>query len=173
MIREAFQEAYEAQKNTPSSSPWIRLEVLIPEVSFLSWLDVQSFSQRFYWKSRDADVELASVGQAFSVSGMPGDDWEGTLEGVMASWKDAHSRLRLCGGVAFDPSLESAGPWAEFGSFQFFLPRVELLREGAQQWMACVLSQAEFQEMDVFETFWDGLGLVWTQDVFTDALQSS
>lgn len=105
----------------------VRLEAGLERADPLRWLSGRPERPRFYWSARDGNLEVAAVGAAEILDGVP----------------DSAGRLprgsRYYGGLRFDPARDPASEWEGFGSARFFLPRFELVREEGRTVFACNL----------------------------------
>lgn len=104
----------------------VRVEVPAAGANPLGWLRQQRELPRIYWSGRDGELEIAAAGVADS----RGD------AGLLPDLSDPD--IRYYGGMAFDPG-QSSQEWSTFGSSEFFLPRLELRREGDSSVLSCNL----------------------------------
>ncbi|MEW6050645.1 MAG: isochorismate synthase [Candidatus Zixiibacteriota bacterium] len=137
-----LREKLERNTETP-----VRQDVRIEAIDLLAWLAAQINSNKFYWKSREIELEIAGIGVAGRIS----LDADRSLADVEAQFvfPQAHGRTepRYFGGMRFDYSPSRKNPeWAPFGNALFILPQVELVRSGRDFYLACNLVRQSERE---------------------------
>lgn len=103
-------------------------------LDLLAWLSQQELQEKFYWKGRDG-FEVAAAGSLLMLSEPPRFD----------SGND--SPARLWGGHAF--SMKDDGLWRSFPRCAFFLPKVEIIRQGGKVELICHALDGELTEIQV------------------------
>ena len=113
----------------------VRLEIGVPDLNLLAWLERQVLPQKVYWSNRDRDLAVAGVGIADSVEPAAARDF-GALESL------ADTGLRYFGGFRFADvsAAETDSPWEAFGPGRFVLPRFEVCRHNGETVLACNLA---------------------------------
>ena len=147
------------QKPAPGV-PVVRIEQPVPVCNLLSWLEHQkspqlekslqrkeSNQQRSYWRDRDADIEIATLGQSWSMPvptrrELPeAADRAVSLINDSGAWAEKARSLLWLSFSDVDRMV-----WPTFGYGCVYLPRIEMLltRKGAT--LACYL-QAESEKL--------------------------
>lgn len=115
----------------------VRIERAVPPTDLLARLAAQPAGTKWYWAARDNAWATAGAGVAWRA----GAEGPGALDGVANPVKRiiaaSGDRVRVYGGLRFDGDREPAPAWRVFGSAQFFVPRLELRREGERFTLAC------------------------------------
>eukprot|EP00887_Chlorella_sp_A99_P005642 scaffold1.g5642.t1 len=84
---------------------------------------------------------VAGAGAAWLWRGEPGEALgEAVTEDMRRFLSAASPRLRAFGGARFDPGQIPAPEWAEFGSYCFFIPRLELTQASGCHLLACTVA---------------------------------
>lgn len=87
---------------------------------------------------------VAGAGAAWLWRGAPGEPLSaGVTADVQRFLSPASPRLRAFGGARFDPGAAPAPEWAEFGSYCFLIPRLELLEASGLHLLACTVAWDE------------------------------
>ena len=111
-----------------------RLEIPIPKMDLLRWLQGQTHTHRFYWSSPNREMEVAAVGLADSITTSESVDYKQLQVALDRRLQGASDQVRYYGATRFDGgSSKPSRVWLPFGSCTFFLPRFEIVqtREGA------------------------------------------
>jgi menaquinone-specific isochorismate synthase len=98
-----------------------RVEWPLRGVFHPGWLDVCGICPAIFWRSRDGNSERLAVGCLA----------EGGAEEISRYLGSAPTGVRAFGGGRFDPSQNISSIWEPFGAEQFFVPQMEIIREGA------------------------------------------
>ena len=117
----------------------VRVEVPVPPVDARAWLAGQDAPIKTYWRDRDTGFETAAIGAADIVTENTAPDgpaFSPVFDQLRRRLSCAHPDMRYYGGWAFD-SAPATGPWAEFGSYRFVLPRFEMSIKGHRAVFAC------------------------------------
>jgi menaquinone-specific isochorismate synthase len=96
----------------------------------LAWLRAQKSVERAYWQSRDGSLEIAAVGQAWTVNSRNTPGLAHGLAAVRTCLDEGAHGIRVIGGTAFDPTAPVSEPWQALGTYAFWVPRVEMVRRG-------------------------------------------
>ncbi|MBN1869267.1 MAG: isochorismate synthase [Candidatus Omnitrophica bacterium] len=112
-------------------SPFIRIELPIAEINILFWLYNQRAETRIYWSGRDGSFEFGAIGIADRLKGEGKTDHKELFDYVNSRLSSKYPRLRYYGGLCFDP-LRMSGEWGPFGTYQFVIPKFEILRTNGQ-----------------------------------------
>lgn len=96
----------------------------------------------FSWKPPNGP-EFIAVGSVFSISADGNNRFDRAVteatrlapEVNYETTERAVARPRLFGGAAFDPDQTGSGPWADFQSLQFFLPRIQVTQLDDQSFL--------------------------------------
>ncbi|PJC85520.1 isochorismate synthase [Vibrio sp. HA2012] len=121
-IRQAVTELTEQVKVAGDSDVRVTQPVSAGSIALIDWLNTQPLFPKFYWYSRNGEEEVAALGQICTFS---------EPEPAYALISDEQ---RIWGGRAFDGHT---GKNPDFPSAFFFLPQIELFRQG-EQWMLAV-----------------------------------
>jgi menaquinone-specific isochorismate synthase len=114
----------------------LRIEIPLQPVNAPAWLQAQETSERVYWGDRERAFEVAGIGAADVVADTDGAP-DRILERILPRLGSAHPHLRYYGGLRFNAGAAARGAWQDFRGGRFVLPRVELLNEGGQTYLAC------------------------------------
>ncbi len=122
-------------QNLSASPHWQRVvqPVMPTNTSLLAWL-ANNKGTRLYWRSRDSDLEVATVGVAtrFIVNRPSAlSECQRVLQDILKDMPTA----RVYGGMAFSP--QTSDHWPGFPGGELILPRFELVRENSQLSLVC------------------------------------
>lgn len=115
----------------------VRIERAIPAVDLIARLAARSAETKWYWAARDNAWAVAGAGAAWTCAEM------GTAALTIATQRidellaESGPRVRVYGGLRFDAGRDVAEVWQPFAAAQFFVPRLELLREGERFTLSC------------------------------------
>ena len=126
-------------KEIPSSQRHkkiVRIEIEIPALQPLEWLDVQQGRGKVYWQSRDKSFEIAGLGKSHFITGEDPKQI-GTALLNMHRLMGRSERISYLGGLRFDPSAEIGAEWKGFASYYFLLPQFEIRRDRQRHSFAC------------------------------------
>ncbi|KAK9847737.1 hypothetical protein WJX84_001736 [Apatococcus fuscideae] len=162
---QSMHEAIDVAENRLShhAAGCVRLEVPIPrDASALTWLQGQPqdtcLHPRIYFSPRASSAPstpggdraeasmvgsgaVAGAGSAWLWQGQPGQAVDEALMQDIQSFLDPSSpRLRALGGGRFDQRQSPSREWAEFGSYIFMLPRLELMEAAGCSLLSCTLA---------------------------------
>ncbi|RMF60072.1 MAG: isochorismate synthase [Calditrichaeota bacterium] len=115
---------------------WHRIEILVESCHLLTWLFNQSHPQKIYWKQRDDSWEIAGVGKCIEFLPDSTGDFGPVLEKIQYFFENAQSSCRIFGGFAFS-EWGCDELWENFGWSRFWIPEVELGRDGDRYFIAC------------------------------------
>ena len=140
----------------------IRIEVPLPRgLTSLQWLKSQDASRTaVYFSTKQSsapDTEgssvaegsfrqtkaVAGLGHAWMWRGRHGCGLDEVTMGEIAMMTDSGSEssdIKVLGGSRFDPNGAVGEEWAAFGSFCFFIPRIEYVERGNGCVLACTLA---------------------------------
>ncbi len=110
----------------------LRVEMKIPFLDPLAWLQAQSSRTQIYWKDRSSRFEVAGVGQAASYESM-----------IPINEIHTDRNIRYYGGLRFADFSKPDSSWQSFGSSHFILPRFEIVRDHEESLLACNLFPAD------------------------------
>ncbi|KAK9841086.1 hypothetical protein WJX84_008308 [Apatococcus fuscideae] len=151
------------QQLSHHTSGCVRLEIPVPrDASALKWLQgqpqVSSLQPRIYFSPRASSAPstpggdraelgmlgsgaVAGAGAAWLWQGQPGQAVdEALMQDIQSFLNPASPRLRALGGGRFDQQQVPSPEWADFGSFIFMLPRLELMEAAGCSLLACTLA---------------------------------
>lgn len=114
----------QARSQNKTAQSVLRVEVKIPSMDPLGWLEAQPASTKIYWRDRTGDFEVAGVGQ---------------VRPAMTKNAPHNKNSRYYGGLRFSNHSEPDPSWRAFGSCQFILPRFEIVQCNAETSLACNL----------------------------------
>lgn len=128
-----------------NSGSFIRVETEIECVDFIYWLKLQKFNNKFYWKDREGNLEIASVGTVDLI--IP--DLKDNSPLIMISKKLAEGPegLRYYGAIGFDNNSKTISE-SNFGKTHFFVPRFELNRYNSKVMLKCNFCLPELIELE-------------------------
>jgi menaquinone-specific isochorismate synthase len=117
----------------------VRLEVPLEPVNAIAWLQAQGPQSRGYWRNRNANFELAGIGNADMITAEVGADYDAIFRHLQSHIAAVHPDLRYFGGMRFSTRRATSKQWNIFGAYRFILPRFEILNRGDQSYLACNL----------------------------------
>ncbi len=112
----------------------IRIEIKIPDIEPLNWLNNQTNDTKFFFSGRDKeDFAIAGLGIADIIQSSKYND--------PLIFDNIKTRLHNCqakyyGGISF-PEKEIGKEWHSFGMLKFVLPIFEIIRKDEQTFFAC------------------------------------
>jgi len=101
---------------------------LSSDVDPLALLGALPSERRFYWEQPEAGIAVAGVGDALVLDAAGPE----RLARVAAALPSLSEHAVLVGGFSFDPIAMPAGPWRDFASTQWRVPRVALVRRNGE-----------------------------------------
>ncbi len=115
-----------------------RLEVRIPEIDPLLWLQQQDAETKIYWEDREHLYAMASIGAADVVT----DEADLSIAALFARLHRRltsadHPAVRYFGGLRFYAPSERDATWQHFGRYRFILPQFLLERHSDHTLFAC------------------------------------
>ena len=116
-----------------------RLEIAIPEIDPLEWLQNQPFSEKLYLEDRDGSYRVAGIGLADQILAKKACDLSPLFSIIRERLKQVEGHARYFGGMRFNGLRLSDASWQQFGFFRFTLPRFEILQEEGNTFFACNL----------------------------------
>lgn len=107
-----------------------RVEVPCDACDMATWLFSHAIPQKVYWRAATGFEEAAGLGvvDTWKIAGHDVD--ETSLRRLVNRTKRVHPGIRYYGGVAFPGGRGEGAAWKDFGSGRFFVPRMELRRQG-------------------------------------------
>jgi menaquinone-specific isochorismate synthase len=123
-----------------------RVRVTLPRrVDPLVWLRAQGEGEAAYWSARDGNDVVATVGVA-DVVGSPDRpvDYDDLRRRLNERLRRTEAPVRYYGGLRFDAAYPRgegtpSGPWTDFGTYRFVLPRFELHATEEETTLICNL----------------------------------
>ncbi|MCL9783097.1 isochorismate synthase [Vibrio sp. S4M6] len=109
-----------------------QLLVSKPEFDPIDWLESQVLYPKFYWQSRDMREEVVAIGQVQAFSDLA------------SAYPILNAEQRIWGGRTFDSSADNH-PQSE--SCFFFLPQIELVRDGDTWSLSVNLTHGKHQTL--------------------------
>ena len=128
------------QQEPAPREPIVRIEQAVPVRNLLLWLEQQTCNQRTYWRDRDGDLEIATLGHCWAMPVHSRGDLPDAIDEVTRLLnKSAEKAEKARSMLWLSFSDVDRMVWPEFGYGCVFLPQVEMLltRKGAT--MACYL----------------------------------
>ncbi len=142
-VRAELLAAAEALLNEPASvrgpSRIVRIERAVPAVDLITRLAAQSADTKWYWAARDNAWAVAGAGIAWRCVANGAGAMDTLTLGVVALLSESSARVRVYGGLRFDADRAVGAAWQPFAAAQFFVPRLELRREGERFTLSCQL----------------------------------
>jgi menaquinone-specific isochorismate synthase len=129
----------------PGVARLVRIEIPIPYVDPLRWLNAQKHLERLYWRGRHADERVAMCGIAKVLSGDTRPDYVLLEKEIDDFLERPGADFRLYGGMRFDLSHDTDRDWFGFPAWRFVLPRFELHCRGERTQLCCNLVFPEDQ----------------------------
>jgi menaquinone-specific isochorismate synthase len=117
----------------------VRIERAVPAADLVTRLERQSAESKWYWAARDNAWAVAAAGTAWSIRGRGRGALDSVGEPIRALLAESADRVRVYGGARFDPDRRESDEWRLFGGALFFVPRLELRREGERFTLSCQL----------------------------------
>ncbi len=105
----------------------------------LAWLGAQEDEVRWYWAGRREGNCIAAVGIADLCQGNGPDVYADMRRCMGPVLEQAPFGTRYFGGIRFDYQRPQSAEWLPFHSFQFILPRFELLVDDSASTLTCNL----------------------------------
>ncbi len=90
----------------------------------LSLLGAVPSTERFFWERRDAGIAIAGVGEAWSIRAGGDDRFRRVADAVATLPPD----VLAVGGFSFAAEAPRTGPWREFPSTHWIVPRLAVVR---------------------------------------------
>lgn len=106
-----------------------KIEIPCNGVDPIAWLSSQTDAPRYYWSSRDGSLQRAGAGCIDRVQGKSLNDLPDAFRLMRQRLKGTDAEY--FGGVAFNDRCCNQ-EWEGFGSYDFILPKVELIRSKDQ-----------------------------------------
>ena len=106
-----------------------RVKLPMVEPNIIKWLNSIPVFPRFYWSDRTGTLDVASAGQALQIKlteRADNLDVFGKIRNILAG---SHPETRFYGGMRFDPARSAGTEWEPYGSYYFFIPRLEMIRK--------------------------------------------
>ncbi|MEM7175668.1 MAG: isochorismate synthase [Chlamydiota bacterium] len=95
-----------------------RIEIPLPPIDLLSWLEQQRSTPKIYWEEKD--LAVAGIGSAYSLSDLP----------LITEGR----AIRFFGGMDFNTRQYST--WGDFPKKRYCLPRIELITRAEKTFLA-------------------------------------
>jgi len=111
----------------------------------LAWVQVQGDGEAAYWSARNGGDVVATMGTADVVSSADRPiDYADLRDRLNERLQRTEAPIRYYGGLRFDAAYPqgeetSSGPWSDFGTYRFVLPRFELRAKGDETTLICNL----------------------------------
>jgi menaquinone-specific isochorismate synthase len=135
-IRSRLAQLPKASKGRPVL---IRVEVPVDDFPLFRWICAQSKVEKVYWRDRDATFEAVGLGVADRVSAGGIDQCGTVFDHIQKRLASCELTARYYGGFRFDSNVNGgqyAEEWRPFGGAQFWLPLVEMYRNGGDMMVA-------------------------------------
>ncbi len=113
-----------------------RIEIPVPDLDPLRWLQAQRDPVKGYWAGRGDDIQRGALGEAEVLRGAEWQDTAELVATVTARLTDA-VEARYYGGFRFGPWHAHDASWRPFGTSRFLLPQFEVVRTPAGVHLAC------------------------------------
>jgi menaquinone-specific isochorismate synthase len=117
----------------------VRIERAVPAVDLVGRLAAQPGEAKWYWAARDNAWAIAGAGVAWKRVASGKGALDDVLCGARGLLAASGERVRVYGGLRFDADRTESEPWTPFGAALFFVPRLELRREGERFTLSCQL----------------------------------
>lgn len=95
--------------------PYMRVEIPIPELDLLEWLEAQKLYPKIYFETPKTGLKIAGIGEAFSLDEIP-------------SFEKTKASPRFFGGMDFLKRKKNT--WGQFPSCRYVLPLIEVEKRG-------------------------------------------
>ncbi len=122
----------------------LRFEIDIEAVDSLAWLQQQTHPLKLFWADREGEMQIAGVGAAHTLSGNHPINYQFIFAEIQRRLSAHQENLRYFGGTCFDPRNYDS-QWADFGTYYFFIPRFEILKQQNRFIFACNIIREDFQ----------------------------
>jgi menaquinone-specific isochorismate synthase len=143
-LAEQIRDALGGSTNGTSRITQVRVSLPSGIDPFL-WLRAKEQREAAYWSARNEAATVATLGAADVVTSAERPaDYDGLRRELRDRLSRAGSPVRYYGGLRFDAAYPTGtddleGPWAEFGTYRFVLPRFELRVRDDDATLACNL----------------------------------
>lgn len=127
-LTERFKKQIEAisQPDLENTGDFIRLTCNWDMTGdIVPWLLAHQIPERFYFRDKEGDFELAGLGSGYVIKEKSQDSVSSQLEKL---W-NTDPETRVFGGMCFDPSRDPDKEWQAFNAYRFTIPLVEICRE--------------------------------------------
>jgi len=115
----------------------LRVEVPIPTLEPLSWLERQKSDIKTYWCDRQGDFTMAGVGILDRIAGDIPIDYPTIFGRLRQNLSPLFPQVRYYGGIGFSQDRSIDPNWKLFGNYRFIVPRFELRTDGINTFFAC------------------------------------
>ncbi|MEJ2536730.1 MAG: hypothetical protein P8048_06715, partial [Calditrichia bacterium] len=131
ILKEKFRQSYRSKAEVKSIRKIIihRLEQEIDFEDIEELLNDLSGLLNLYWSSRDKPFRLIGFGQVHRLSAYRGEDYPSILSEMETILSRSDPGIKYFGGMRFDPAGPPGQEWKHFSCANFFIPRVEVIRE--------------------------------------------
>jgi len=136
-LTEAITRAFARPPADSTEGRLTRIELPAPPMEPLAWLQAQDAAGRYYWASRQGDIEMAGVGEADVLIPSGPQELHGLFAHMQSRLSPRHPSLRYYGGFRFHPGPVKGDRWKAFKEYRFIVPRFELVRRGDAYALAC------------------------------------
>ncbi len=121
----------------------LRVEVPIPGLEPLSWLERQKSDSKTYWCDRQCDFTMAGVGIIDEIAGDIPIDSPTIFGRLRQNLSPLFPQVRYYGGIGFSQDGAIDPNWQLFGNYRFIVPRFELWTDGINTYFACNFRASE------------------------------
>ena len=115
----------------------LRVEVPIPALEPLSWLERQKSDIKTYWCDRQGEFTMAGVGILDEIAGDIPIDYPTIFGRLRQNLSPLFPQVRYYGGIGFSQDRSIDPNWKLFGNYRFIVPRFELWTDGINTFFAC------------------------------------
>ena len=126
-------------KNGENRYKLIRLSLNITQIAPLPWLNSQCNSCRIYWSDRETKIEKACVGSADKIIGNAQIEYGEVVSKISDKLMSGPDDAQYFGGLSFRSEISPASEWCDFATFQFILPRFEVITNVSHTRFVCNL----------------------------------
>jgi menaquinone-specific isochorismate synthase len=126
-IVDEFQEMAE-HLNREVDESIIRVQVEWEKTDILDWLAIQDDLRKIYWSDRDKCCEMGGIGVVHRICGDNIDDFSHLFKRLESFLSNSDHHLRYYGGIRFNYQVRPDELWQKFNTFDFVIPKFELLR---------------------------------------------
>lgn len=124
---------------------FIRLtKSLEQSIDILDRIAASSLPERYYFRNKDGSLELAGLGEGYLIQG---DDPQQVSDDLKAIW-NVDEKIRVFGGMGFEPAADAAIEWSGFGAYRFVIPFIEFFRNGDETQVTLTWSLEENSSAD-------------------------